>query len=150
MLGLFFCVMDNNSNRGEMPKKIEILQHWAEILIKDYGKFWLDVLWDNFDGMKQNDKIIMQTSYCFACGCNVGTERSHIIPVCDGGGHNVQNIHLLCKECHIESEYFSNSNIYWDWFKMKNPNNSGSYLRIENKTELALEYLKKRDYCRLS
>lgn len=52
---------------------------------------------------------------CFACGDTYIIERCHIIPRNSGGTDLVNNIHLLCKKCHIESEFLY-GNVYWNWF----------------------------------
>jgi hypothetical protein len=44
-------------------------------------------------------------SECFCCGDNRGNlEKAHIIPVSSGGSDEIQNIHILCKSCHIRTE----------------------------------------------
>ena len=46
-------------------------------------------------------------------------DRAHIVARVYGGSDDVSNIHLLCRNCHIESELF-NEEYYWKWFKAKN------------------------------
>jgi hypothetical protein len=112
------------SNRSDMPKKNEILNYWGQKIIDNFGKYWMDVV---------NEKSsFIKTSYCFVCGSNVGTQRCHIIPLDSGGTNSITNIHLLCNECHIESENFKNIELYNEWLKYKNPSNSGSMLRLKN------------------
>ena len=104
------------SKRTGMPKKALILEYWREKLIQNFGKFWLD---DEYDH-----------AVCFACGTPGVVERAHIIPVCDGGVNDASNIHLLCRECHVESEgLFNKSENYFLWLKHKNPENSASRQR---------------------
>ena len=55
---------------------------------------------------------------CFACGRYGYTERTHITARCNGGDDSVWNIHLLCKQCHNQSEYLEGPE-YWDWFTNK-------------------------------
>ena len=97
--------MDNR----KMPKATEILNHWYKTLTENYGK-GLD---DDWNG-KPNTTFI-----CFACCMNVGTERCHILPIWEGGSDEVGNLHLLCKECHLESEELSGE-VYWQWIQSKN------------------------------
>jgi hypothetical protein len=111
--------------KRKMPTKKDIYKYWSSNLISRYDKFWLDD-WDD-------DKI--QLNYCFACGSNIGVQRAHIIPKCEGGTDDIKNIHLLCPMCHIESEPFKPP-LYGEWFKFKNSTNSGAYLMIENRTSL--------------
>lgn len=58
---------------------------------------------------------------CFACGDGVYLERAHIQPHCEGGSGLVDNLHMLCKACHFESEYFEGDR-YWQWLTYKNQN----------------------------
>lgn len=58
---------------------------------------------------------------CFACG-SVGNgyclERSHIVPLNEGGDNSASNLHILCKKCHLESEYYIGES-YWVWYRYK-------------------------------
>ena len=53
---------------------------------------------------------------CFACGFHLKVERAHIVAVSDGGTNDCENIHLLCPNCHLESENL-NEKYYWIWLK---------------------------------
>ena len=42
---------------------------------------------------------------CFCCGDHRGNlEKAHIIPVSSGGSDDINNIHILCKSCHLRTE----------------------------------------------
>lgn len=56
--------------------------------------------------------------YCFACGDHYRVERAHITPRTDGGADTVENLHILCASCHIESEFLTGES-YWHWFDQK-------------------------------
>tara|TARA_R110001632_G_C11055015_1_gene385116 strand:- start:33 stop:488 length:456 start_codon:yes stop_codon:yes gene_type:complete len=62
---------------------------------------------------------------CFKCGLIsfddkiIVVERCHIVPVCEGGSDDLDNIHLLCYSCHKESEVYSGKK-YNLWLKSKN------------------------------
>ena len=87
-----------------MPNKETILEYWNQSgqLCMTIKEEW---------GAAQGE--------CFACGdCN-NLERCHIIPICYGGSNNVDNIHLLCRACHLESEGIK---VYWTWFEWKRKN----------------------------
>jgi len=67
--------------------------------------FWQDKL----DGATYEDS-------CWKCGYDRGTmERAHIKAVIDGGSDDVSNLHLLCKNCHLDSEIYS-GDAYYFWF----------------------------------
>ena len=51
---------------------------------------------------------------CFACGDGRYLERAHIQPHSKGGSGAVENLHLLCKACHFESEHLT-GDLYWTW-----------------------------------
>lgn len=89
------------SRKGSLPSKKKILEFW----------------WPK---LKELEKVDVYTldSDCFCCGLNKFLERAHIKPECQGGANTVENLHLLCKSCHIESEGMC-GDIYWDWFKSK-------------------------------
>ena len=55
---------------------------------------------------------------CFACGSGSILQRCHINAKCEGGVDDEENLHLLCKPCHLESEILQGSN-YWEWFSEK-------------------------------
>jgi hypothetical protein len=107
-------------SRKGMPSKRHIAEYWVERILDKYGdKFSLD--W--YIEKRYNTKIV---DMCFACTFTSKTERAHILPVCEGGNNSVQNIHLLCKSCHVESEYLS-GDAYWRWFKNKRKEDNGMY-----------------------
>lgn len=106
-----------------MPKPKDILLFWAEKLIFEYNKESLDAFYDY-------DKSVL--SICFACGTSAGTQRCHIVPKHFGGGDNLENLHLLCNECHLESEGLTSKDIYFEWFSKKDSTNSGSFQRLKN------------------
>jgi len=124
----------------KMPTKEDILAYWADELIRQHGKFWMDCVYQEhaFVGIKDMNKRILSlhTHTCFACGSDCGTERAHIESKQYGGADDASNLHLLCKECHLESESIENQEHYFLWFKDKSPMNSGSNLRIRNKAKL--------------
>ncbi|MGB1305850.1 HNH endonuclease [Pseudoalteromonas marina] len=78
-----------------MPSKVKVFNHWSKIL---------DV------------EIISKK--CFACK-SLDThvlERCHIMPKNLGGEDTVENIHLLCRHCHVASEFLYGDK-YWRWFE---------------------------------
>ena len=42
--------------------------------------------------------------FCFCCGDIKQIEKAHIIAVSSGGEDTVENLHLLCKSCHLRTE----------------------------------------------
>jgi hypothetical protein len=92
-------------NRIDMPTKLSVKLYWHEWL---YLKGKVPFRWDQ--------KAI---DYCFACGIEAVTERCHIVAHSKTQNNNVNNIHLLCRSCHEESENMMGK-MYWDWLKAKN------------------------------
>jgi hypothetical protein len=87
--------------RSDMPKPKAIIDFWADRLVDiDIEEFALT--WES----------------CFVCGAVSKLERSHILSLCDGGTNTVDNLHLLCRQCHDESEPLSGE-AYWRWYKQK-------------------------------
>lgn len=106
-----------------MPKPVDILNHWLYRLVNEYGKFSFEdyVYYYEMPGTKENILKIcarecIEESICFACmaGRTI-LQRCHILPKCEGGSDDVENIHLLCVPCHLESEYLT-GDLYWSWF----------------------------------
>lgn len=119
-----------------MPKAIEILDRWVNELVDK--KYWLDCYF-----IAENKADLNEcTHICFACGTMSGTHRAHILPKNKGGEDSVNNIHLLCPECHMESEDLCGKT-YWDWFHQKGPNNSGSLRRLLNKAVFFSQMIEK-------
>jgi hypothetical protein len=122
------------NNRKNMPNPSEILTFWADRLLEKYpDKIHMDIF---YEPIEMREKI----ACCFACGSELGTERCHILPLNQGGDNSLENLHLLCKECHWESEGI-HGEIYWEWFKCKNHTNSGSNLRLMNKFNIVVKML---------
>ena len=55
-----------------------------------------------------------EDDYCFACGFKARTERAHIQASVEGGEDDVENLHLLCPDCHRQSELLSGYE-YYEW-----------------------------------
>lgn len=53
---------------------------------------------------------------CFACGNTARLEVAHIVPLVWGGPDTIENVHILCIGCHVESEGLK---LYWDWLRWK-------------------------------
>lgn len=94
------------SNRN-MQSKEAIRKHWAERLVE----------LNKFDSKQE---VMNAGNCCFACGFDHGyTERAHILPHFKGGSDKAGNLHLLCAECHRQSEMREGEE-YWAWFKRQN------------------------------
>lgn len=113
------------NNRNNMPNKNQIIDFWVQKILNKYpDKYSLDGYFD-----------CNKSSICFACCTEGHIERCHIKPLNLGGNNDLENIHLLCRECHLESEDFF-GDIYFKWFATKNSSNSGSFLRLMNNAKL--------------
>lgn len=88
--------------RRSMPSRAKIFEYWK----------------DKINNAK-NDNT------CFKCGITslfedtVIVDRAHILAVCEGGSDDVDNLHLLCRNCHRESEAYNGSE-YKLWITSKN------------------------------
>lgn len=93
---------------------------------KKIKEYWADKeIWDNkFDSKEE----FLEADCCFACGVDYSVEvegksfknleRAHIKALIINGEDKIQNIHLLCKTCHSESEILYDE-LYWFWFNNK-------------------------------
>ena len=92
------------NNRSTMPSVKKILDYWD----KQFEKEELyDILCTDIKGKP--------ISGCFACGSQLKVERAHITALIDDGNNDVDNLHLLCRSCHADSDVF-NGDEYMDWF----------------------------------
>lgn len=97
-------------DRPNMPSKKKIIDYW----VNGEGSVLLEEKGIELASYGDNDY-----NCCFACGDILRVERAHILAHCEGGSATVDNLHLLCKECHLESEYF-NGDFYWNWLEKSN------------------------------
>ncbi len=96
----------NKAKRFGTPTRKKIYEYWNDNS---------DLLGENSFGYTY--PVAMR---CFACGGNWrGLDRAHIIPLHLGGINTVENLHILCKGCHIESEGIK---LYWPWLHNKRKN----------------------------
>lgn len=61
---------------------------------------------------------VSETWRCFACGKAAELDRAHIDPLQYTDDNSVSNLHMLCRPCHVESEWFSGEH-YWRWLLSK-------------------------------
>lgn len=115
--------MEKN-NRHDMPNSKEILEFWQNS--KEINKPFL---------------INATEKTCFACGWNVGTQRCHINPLIMGGNNDLENLHLLCRHCHYESERL-NGIYYFKWFNKKSFENSANFDHVHCKLEMIVPLIK--------
>ena len=74
---------------------------------------------------------------CMACGVKCTTDRAHIVPYAEGG-HALENLSLLCKTCHTESEGLE-IEVYREWMNYKrNAYKDGRLLSFCVDTKIAL------------
>jgi 5-methylcytosine-specific restriction endonuclease McrA len=112
-------------NNRRMPTEARIRAHWVDQL-------WLR---KGFDSPTE----FLEPGICFACGycwsrgvippqrltraakakgCDHGhstLQRAHILARCNGGGDDASNLHMLCDQCHRDSEALDGEK-YWSWF----------------------------------
>ncbi len=96
-----------DEERKSMPSKKQIREFWDS----EEGK----------ELLSKKTGIVRSYQYgCFACGFFDGLEKCHIVAKAKGGSYSVQNLHLLCGNCHEDSEDFNNGDDrYWRWFRKK-------------------------------
>ena len=85
--------------------------------IKLIRKFWFSE--EGIELLRSKTGIIISSIQgCMTCGTLGYVECCHIVAKVNGGSYNEDNLHLLCKSCHLESEYFEDER-YWRWFRNK-------------------------------
>lgn len=94
------------ASKRKMPSERAIRIHWSERLWQVKG----------FDSVVE----FMENGTCFACGWNDGAaERAHIHARCNGGIDTAENLHMLCRICHKDSEGLEGER-YWEWLMQRN------------------------------
>ena len=99
--------MKKENNRTDMPSPEAIMEHWLD-------KFNEQGIWD----IVSIDRDGIPAKACFGCGCPSKVERAHITALVNGGTNDLDNLHLLCRGCHVESESYSGE-VYDKWFRWK-------------------------------
>lgn len=113
-------MLNNNIkyNRKLIPKQDSIKSYWSNtslITLKSIDR-----------------EFFLNNNICFKC-LNIfdfTLHRSHIVPLCFNGSNEISNIHILCPNCHKESEFLDDeySVNYYIWFF-----NTGSYRKSKRK-----------------
>lgn len=103
-----------NTRKGMPTVKQLVSRHYD--WLETHFEGWFDD-WQIKDSNYNMSKLYAET--CWACKLgfpvHVSFHRAHILPICEGGSNDHTNIHLLCSECHYDSEYL-NGDSYWSWF----------------------------------
>ena len=94
---------------GKTPRKLP-----PERAIRSY---WADRLWaaKGYDSKLE----FLECGTCFACGLD-GNERAHIVARSIGGSDAVDNLNILCRICHKDSEYIDGER-YMSWLLERQP-----------------------------
>jgi len=100
------------SRRKDMPKAAKIAEYWAPRLSKIRDSPF-DAYSMQFGGIDRAGFFGVPT--CFACGKGANLDRAHIKALGKRGSNKSENLHLLCRGCHAESESLDGQ-AYWNWF----------------------------------
>ena len=105
--------------RPPMPGKTAIKAAWTHYLI-EIGKFdSITELWEPQQKWFRDDPDTKGEDYCWGCGMLERVERAHILAHQEGGSNEVENLNLLCEDCHEASEMISGAE-YMDWLASRN------------------------------
>ena len=105
--------MYRRRERPNLPSEKKIREYWqsTDIWLKKPTQFC-------------SSSELLEKDVCFACGfmhnprkkkSTKSCERAHILARSEGGSDTVENLHMLCRYCHLDSEMISGEK-YWDWF----------------------------------
>lgn len=86
--------------KRKMPSKSNIVDYWNDNIEKL--------------GVYQTAQDEVFPEDCFACGKMGNVERCHVFSKWQGGEDRVENIVLLCRGCHTESEDLC-PDAFWVW-----------------------------------
>ena len=127
-MGLSF--KGGSNSRSKLPSRKKIKEYWIQILCK-MGIY------------------IADDDACFACGKDnrFQLQRCHILPVNYGGTDTIDNLHILCKSCHTDSEPLYHKR-YWNWLRNVNNNeyklSFSHIMELNNKTGINTNEIIKR------
>jgi hypothetical protein len=106
--------MRENKRKGMPTVKQLVVRHY-EWLEKHFEGWFEDSHLKEYN--YNYAKLYAQT--CWACKLGFPVHytfyRAHILPIWKGGSNDYTNIHLLCDECHKNSENLDGEP-YWAWF----------------------------------
>jgi hypothetical protein len=107
-------------SRYGMPTKRQLISYYSGDSVDFGGETHNDgEAWMEENGVENYLFISDTGATCMACGFYHGIQRCHILPLCEGGDNSLKNIHLLCRNCHSESEFLSGE-AYWKWMRHVN------------------------------
>jgi hypothetical protein len=73
--------------------------------VADIYKYWQDEYeLSEWTRGRHSKTTRAEVAACFACGKQGRLDRAHILAKCDGGTDTVENLHLLCRCCHVHQE----------------------------------------------
>lgn len=91
--------------RNDTPTRERIAAYWFP---KHFARF----------GKTRTGDDELLADECWACGNGTRVERCHIHSFDDGGPNTADNLVLLCRPCHDESEFLSPDG-FWTWIRSK-------------------------------
>ena len=88
--------------KRQLPSTQEVFDYWAnhQMLINIGIELWLDY------------------PHCIVCASTGYLHKCHILAASEGGSDEIGNLHILCPNCHTESEMLT-GDIYWSWLQFK-------------------------------
>lgn len=106
-----------------LPKKSQIVEHWLDWLDKNALDWGEPTCWacKRFWGVKYDvERNDMQLSEMVKCWDKVNQlERCHIIPRQFGGSDTVDNLFLMCRECHDKAPNTKSRELFLRWAKQQ-------------------------------
>ena len=100
-----------------------------------------------FEYWKDKISTAYNDNTCFKCGFTgifTAVERCHITSVFNDGSDDLENLHLLCSNCHKISEPYEGS-LYFDWFNSDDDLDfiyTSYYNFLNNKNSYPIDYEK--------
>lgn len=92
----------NKVARNNLPSRAKIAEFWQP-RVEEFG------VYHAYQGE-------LPPNECWACGNAMRLERCHIEAHMDGGSNTVENLVLLCENCHTHSETLL-PETFWQWIR---------------------------------
>lgn len=132
----------------DLPSKTDILEYWKELLsghglFIDWGEPSCWVCGFHYDAKYDIKRSGVDWKEIHDCWERIPLQRCHIVPRSLGGADTVENLFLMCRECHDLAPNTNIPQIFFEWSRSQH-----WYKRESAKITQALEAFSvpKRDY----
>lgn len=109
----------------DLPSKGQIFEYWKERLFErgffvDWGEPGCWACGFHYGAKYDIKRSDASWSEILRCWNSIPLQRCHIIPRSIGGTDDVENLFLMCRECHDQAPNTSIPEIFFEWARAQN------------------------------